>query len=139
MEGLFAHAAQLHSVELRPPPRAIGRNTVDSLRSGAVFGYVGLVEGLVRRIQLELGGKPVIIATGGLATAVIEQTRIFDTHDPELTLHGLRMIYQLNPPSGGRDGRARAAADASPATRKRPASGQRPGPRPRARRSRHSV
>lgn len=105
LEGLYRHAAQLHSVELRAPKAAIGRNTVEALRSGAVYGYVGLVEGLVHRIRLEMGGNPLVIATGGLAQVVIRETAIFDVHDPDLTLHGLRLIYALNRPDGGKRGR----------------------------------
>jgi type III pantothenate kinase len=96
MEGLYRRAARLFSVELVPPPRAIGRNTVASIQSGAVFGYVGLVEGLVRRIRSEMHGVPCVIATGGLATAVAPFTDVFDTTDEDLTLHGLRLFHDLN-------------------------------------------
>lgn len=96
MEGLFRRAARLFSVELVPPPQAIGRTTVASLQSGAVFGYVGLVEGLVRRIRAEMGGDPCVIATGGLASAVVPFTDIFDATDEHLTLHGLRLFHDLN-------------------------------------------
>jgi type III pantothenate kinase len=100
LEGLYRHAAQLHAVELRSPHAAIGRNTPDALRSGAIFGYVGLVEQLVHRIRLEMGGNPLVIATGGLAELIIQESDIFDVYDPELTLHGLRLIYELNRPGG---------------------------------------
>ena len=96
MEGLVARAARLFSVELKAPKAAIGRNTVTALRSGAVFGYVGLVEGLVNRIRAEMEGDPLIIATGGLAPAVVGQTSVVDVTDPDLTLHGLRHLYELN-------------------------------------------
>ncbi len=96
MEGLVAGAARLFSVELKAPRRAIGRNTVGALRSGAVFGYVGLVEGLLARIRAEMDGDPMIIATGGLAPIVVEATDVFDLTDPDLTLHGLRYLHELN-------------------------------------------
>ncbi|MBI4492202.1 MAG: type III pantothenate kinase [Chloroflexi bacterium] len=108
MEGLYRHAAQLHHVELRAPRTAIGRNTAEALRSGAIYGYVGLVEGLVHRMRLEMGGNPLVIATGGVAPMVISETSVFDVHDPELTLHGLRLIHGLNVASGApRRARAR--------------------------------
>jgi len=95
-EGLVSRAARLFSVELKPPRRAIGRNTVTSIRSGAIFGYVGLVEGLVKRIRAELGGDPLVIATGGLAPIIVPETTVVDVTDPDLTLHGLRFLYALN-------------------------------------------
>jgi type III pantothenate kinase len=96
MEGLYTHAAKLQRIEFQPPTSAIGRNTVDAMRSGWVYGYVGLVEGLVQRIKSELGGEPVVIATGGLAELVVSATEIVDFVDPGLTLKGLRLIYALN-------------------------------------------
>lgn len=96
LQGLYSHAARLSAVDMFPPASAIGRNTADSLRSGAIFGYAGLVEGLVRRISRELGGTPIVIATGGLAEMVLSETSVFDVHDPDLTLHGLRLFYELN-------------------------------------------
>jgi type III pantothenate kinase len=98
MDGLFQRAARLSRIELEPPKRVIGRNTVDALRSGWVYGYVGLVEGLVSRIQAELGGDAMVIATGGLAEHVLAETRIFDVHDPFLTLKGLRLFFDRNRP-----------------------------------------
>jgi len=94
MEGLVARAARLFSVELKAPSAAIGRNTVASIQSGAVFGYVGLVEGLVERIRREMDGDPLVIATGGLAPIVVPQTKVVDVTDPDLTLHGLRFLYE---------------------------------------------
>lgn len=99
MEGLFQRAARLARmarVELQRPQAAIGRNTVAAIRSGWIFGYVGLVEGLVARIKAELGGQALVIGTGGLATEVIAETSVVDVHDPELTLKGLRMFYEMN-------------------------------------------
>lgn len=94
--ALFAAAAGLRRVEYTAPRSAIGRSTTESLQSGIVFGTVGLVEGMVARIREELGGVAVTIATGGLAEVVIDQTDVVDHHEPWLTLHGLRLIYDRN-------------------------------------------
>ena len=81
---------------LNAPERAIGRNTVAALQSGIVLGYVGLIEGLIGRIQAELGGKAHVIATGGLADRVASLTSAVHTVDHYLTLTGLRLIFELN-------------------------------------------
>ena len=96
MEGLYQSAAKLQRIEFQPPTAAIGRDTVSAIRSGWIYGYVGLVEGLVGRIRAELGGDPFVIATGGLAELVVQETRVVDVTDPHLTLQGLRLIYDLN-------------------------------------------
>jgi type III pantothenate kinase len=96
MDGLFQRAARLSRIELEPPKQVIGRNTVAALRSGWVYGYVGLVEGLVTRIKKELGDDTLVIATGGLADYVVAETSIFDVHDPMLTLKGLRLYHERN-------------------------------------------
>jgi len=96
MDGLFQRAARLSRVELEPPREVIGRNTVAALRSGWVYGYVGLVEGLVSRIKAELGPDTLVIATGGLADYVLSETSVVDVHDPTLTLKGLRLYYERN-------------------------------------------
>jgi type III pantothenate kinase len=96
MDGLFQRAARLSRIELEPPEQVIGRNTVAALRSGWVYGYVGLVEGLVTRIKAELGDDTLVIATGGLADYVLAETNIADVHDPTLTLKGLRLYYERN-------------------------------------------
>jgi len=95
-EALFRQAARLYRVELTPPPRAIGKSTVESMQSGLIFGYVGLVEGMVDRLQQELGGKAHVIATGEQAHLIARLTRVIQVVDVELTLIGLRMIYELN-------------------------------------------
>jgi len=97
-EALFRYAARLVSVELVRPPRAIGKNTVHALQSGIVFGYVGLVEGIVRRIQAELDRPAVVIGTGGQVEVVAAETDVIQHIEPNLTLEGLRMIYGLNQP-----------------------------------------
>ena len=94
-EALFARAARLYRVEMTAPARAIGRNTVASMQSGIIFGYVGLVEGLVARFRQELGPARVI-ATGGLASVICRETAVVDEVVPALTLEGLRMVYELN-------------------------------------------
>ena len=93
---LFQRAARLSRIELEQPKEVIGRNTVAALRSGWVYGYVGLVEGLVHRIKAQLGEDALVIATGGLADYVLAETNVADVHDPTLTLKGLRLYYERN-------------------------------------------
>jgi len=96
MDGLFQRAAKLARIELRKPTEVIGRDTVSALRSGWVYGYVGLVEGLIARIKREIGQDCLVIATGGLAELVLSATDVADVHDPLLTLKGLKLFYDLN-------------------------------------------
>ncbi len=95
-ESLFGRASRLFRVPLTPPRDVIGKNTADCLRSGIVFGYVGLVEGLIARIHTELGGRARVIATGGLATTIAPLTRAIERVDEDLTLEGLRLLWELN-------------------------------------------
>jgi type III pantothenate kinase len=95
-QALFERTAKLPRVDLTRPPAAIGRNTVHSIQSGLLFGYVGLVEGMVARFKAELGPETRIVATGGLAEVIARETEVIDVVDPWLTLHGLRIIYELN-------------------------------------------
>lgn len=95
-EALFARAAKLYRVEIAPPARAIGTNTVMALQAGIFFGYIGLVEGLVARFRRELGENMKVIATGGLAEKVARETSVIQHVDPWLTLDGLRIIYDMN-------------------------------------------
>lgn len=95
-EALFRYAAKLPSIELVRPERVIGKNTVASMQSGIILGYIGLVEGLVARFKRELGAKARVVATGGLAEVVAGETPAVDRVDPNLTLDGLRLIYLLN-------------------------------------------
>lgn len=97
IDALASRAAQLRKVELVKPKNVIGKNTVEALQSGAIYGFAGQVDGLVERIISELG-EPVkaVIATGGLASIVVRESRTITHHDPDLTLHGLRMVYERN-------------------------------------------
>ena len=95
-QALFEHTAKLPKVDFRWPPSAIGRNTMHSLQSGLMFGYVGLVEGIVSRFQNELGPGTHVIATGGLAEVIAKETKVISILAPWLTLDGLRIIHALN-------------------------------------------
>jgi type III pantothenate kinase len=95
-DALFQRAAKLPRVDFQRPPSAIGRNTVHSLQSGLLFGYVGLVEGMVARFRAELGPQMKVIATGGLAEVLAKETDTIQIVAPWLTLDGLRIIYELN-------------------------------------------
>ncbi len=95
-QALFERTAKLPRVELTRPPSVIGRNTTHSMQSGILFGYVGLVEGMVARFKAELGAETCIIATGGLAEIIARETQVIEIVDPWLTLHGLRVIYEMN-------------------------------------------
>ncbi|MBN1956104.1 MAG: type III pantothenate kinase [Anaerolineae bacterium] len=95
-QALFERTAKLPRVELTRPPSVIGRNTPHSMQSGLLFGYVGLVEGMVARFKAELGPETQVIATGGLAEIIARETEVIEVVDPWLTLHGLRIVYELN-------------------------------------------
>lgn len=95
-EALFERAAKLYPVELSKPPSAIGKNTVGAIQSGLLYGYIGLIEGMVARFRQELGGKAKVIGTGGWADLFDREAALFDVVDPDLTLHGLRLIYEAN-------------------------------------------
>ena len=96
MEALAGRAAKLFRVPLVKPAAAIGRDTTTAMQSGAVFGYVGLVEGLIDRIRRELGENAVTVATGGLSRLIAPETDRIDRVDPDLTLHGIRLIWERN-------------------------------------------
>lgn len=95
-EALFVRTAKLPRVELQRPPAAIGRNTVHAMQSGLLFGYVSLVEGMVKRFQQELGPSMKVIGTGGLAEVIAQETDVIQIIAPWLTLEGLRLIWALN-------------------------------------------
>ncbi|MCW2608086.1 MAG: hypothetical protein JWO60_2779, partial [Frankiales bacterium] len=96
VEALAARAAQLRKIELVAPRNAIGKNTVEVLQSGILYGFAGLVDGLVRRIVAELDGEVTVIATGGLAVLVVEHCDTVSIHEPDLTLIGLRLVFEKN-------------------------------------------
>jgi type III pantothenate kinase len=96
LEALSAKAAQLRKVEVVRPRSPIGKNTVEALQSGAVFGFAGQVDGLVDRIIEEIGPVTAVVATGGLASVVIGESETITHHDPHLTLTGLRMVFERN-------------------------------------------
>ena len=100
VDALASRAAQLRKVELIRPKSVIGKNTVEALQSGTIFGFAGQVDGLVDRITAELAESysetPTIIATGGLAPLIIGVAETIDEHEPDLTLIGLRLIHEKN-------------------------------------------
>lgn len=95
-EALFQRTAKLPRIELVRPPSPIGKNTVQAMQSGLLFGYVGLVEGLVARFRAELGPAMKVVATGGLASLIAAETEVIEAVDPWLTLEGLQQIWEMN-------------------------------------------
>jgi type III pantothenate kinase len=95
-DALFQRAARLPRIDVRKPANVIGRTTVTSMQSGLFFGYVGMVEGLVHRLREELGGKAFCVATGGLAEVIAPETSVVDAVDRDLTLQGLRIVWEGN-------------------------------------------
>jgi len=96
LEALFKNTAKLPRVDMTLPEKVIGKSTVESLRSGAVYGFSGMVEAIVRQIKDELGQNARVIATGGVLDWITNKTSVIDTLDPFLTLDGLRIIYEKN-------------------------------------------
>ncbi|NHC44222.1 type III pantothenate kinase [Motilibacter aurantiacus] len=102
VEALGTRGAQLRRVELARPRSVVGRNTVEALQSGIIFGFAGQVDGIVDRMARELASDPddvTVIATGGLAPLVLEESSSIDAHEPWLTLHGLRLAFERNHPT----------------------------------------
>jgi type III pantothenate kinase len=95
-EALFQRASKLPRVELVKPPRVIGSDTVSAMQAGILFGYAGLVDGIVERMKTELAPDARVVATGGLAELVAPETRSITEIRPHLTLDGLRLLYELN-------------------------------------------
>ena len=95
-DALFQRAARLPRIDVRKPSRIIGRTTVGAMESGLFWGYVGMVEGLVQRMNDELGGDALCVATGGLADVIAAETPLIHHVDPDLTLQGLRIVWERN-------------------------------------------
>jgi len=98
VEALAARAAQLRKVELVRPPRVVGKNTVECLQAGVVYGFAGQVDAVVRAIIEEIGPVTAVVATGGLAPVVLSECTTVTHHEPMLTLLGLQMIFARNVP-----------------------------------------
>jgi type III pantothenate kinase len=96
VDALASRAARLLKVELVRPRSVIGKSTVEALQSGIIFGFAGQIDGIVRRIAIELGDEPRVIATGGLAPLVLEESGTITDHEPDLTLIGLRLVFERN-------------------------------------------
>jgi type III pantothenate kinase len=97
-DSLFARAAKLPRVEVRRPPRLIGRNTVHSIQSGLYYGYASMINGVLDLMRAEMEGEPKVLVTGGLARALAPDLRGITLIDPNLTLEGLRLIHLKNRP-----------------------------------------
>lgn len=95
-DALFQRTSLLRRIELVAPKEAIGRNTTNAVQSGLVYGYVGLIEGVVARFQRELGGGARVVATGGQARVIAKEAPSVDVIEPNLTLMGLRILHELN-------------------------------------------
>lgn len=100
MDALASQGAALRKVELVRPRSVVGKNTVECMQSGAVFGFAGMVDGLVRRVRAELpafaGSDVAVIATGDSAPLIIPESDTIEHHEPDLTLEGLRLVYERN-------------------------------------------
>ena len=96
MDALFARAAKLPRVELVRPEKIIGKNTVESMQAGAIYGYAGQVDYIVKKMQEEMGGNVKIVATGGLARLIAQESKSITEINGKLTLEGLRLIYEMN-------------------------------------------
>jgi type III pantothenate kinase len=96
LEALSERGARLPKVDLAPPKSVIGKNTIDAIRSGVVYGYAGAIDAILRRLYAELGERPAVIATGGLSGLVVPYTEEIDEVDDLLTLTGLRLLHERN-------------------------------------------
>ena len=96
LEALARKAAQLRKVEFVKPRSVVGKNTVEALQSGALYGFAGQVDGILQRIIAEIGPVKAVVATGGLASLVVEESSTITHHEPDLTLEGLRLVFEKN-------------------------------------------
>ena len=96
LDALANRAAQLRKVEFVKPRSVIGKNTVEALQSGALYGFAGQVDGILQRIIAEIGPVKAVVATGGLAPLVVEESSTITHHEPDLTLEGLRLVFEKN-------------------------------------------
>lgn len=96
LDALFLKAAKLPRVELEKPPKIVGRDTISSIQSGIIYGYAGLVDSIVDRIDAEMGVKAMVVATGGLAGCISGEARRVSEVIPDLTLEGLRILWERN-------------------------------------------
>ena len=95
-DSLFTRTAALPRIELVAPKQAIGSNTISAMQAGVIFGYAGLIEGILARIQKQLGEKAKVVATGGYARLIVGETPSIELVNPDITLIGLRLIYLMN-------------------------------------------
>lgn len=107
LDGLLGRAAKLKPIEIAQPPRVLGRNTTHALQSGIVHGNAAMADGLIERLEAELGFDCAIIATGGLAPLIARHTKKIREIDPNLTLEGLRIIHERNAESDARSERVK--------------------------------
>ena len=112
LDGLVARAAKLSRIELAAPPHVVGRNTTHALQSGVVFGYAAMVDGMIGRIETELGFPVQVLATGGLSTLISKHTQRIHTVDVNLTLDGLCLLHERHTSA------VEAAAESSAAKRR---------------------
>lgn len=94
LEAMTSRAAKLFSVDLIPPPAAIGTNTITAIQSGLVLGYISLVEGMIVRLAAEMQGTPTVVVTGGYAELFARNSSMIDHYDPDLTINGLRLVWE---------------------------------------------
>jgi type III pantothenate kinase len=104
MEALFERTSMLHRVEIARPKSVIGKTTTGALQSGMLYGFAGVVDSMVERIRRELGSDAQVIATGGLASRIANESTTLDRVEPFLTLEGLRIVYEKNRPTDRSDG-----------------------------------
>jgi type III pantothenate kinase len=97
-EALFRQASKLFRVEFRAPAKVVAKDTASAIQSGVVFGYASLVDGILERMFKEIGKKPLVIATGGLARVIAPETKLVDHVDDDLTMEGLLLLYRRNNP-----------------------------------------